>query len=162
VYSVQKRRLSERLLLSEANLAGIMLYCIICHAFCKIECMHLKVLASCDGLPFGKPFVQNMCKENIRVQIANFPTNVSTASNIVSYSEVVITLDFESSIPGSNPGKRILLAFFKHQNALTLLLCHHTPCDTLRVLGSIYGTPTPPCRHALHSKLQSTINAPGV
>ena len=33
----------------------------------------------------------------------------TSASNIVSYSEVVITLDFESSIPGSNPGKRIFL-----------------------------------------------------
>lgn len=28
-------------------------------------------------------------------------------ANLLSYSEVVITLDFESSIPGSNPGKRI-------------------------------------------------------
>ena len=31
---------------------------------------------------------------------------------VLSYSEVVITLDFESSIPGSNPGKRIRLQLF--------------------------------------------------
>ena len=30
----------------------------------------------------------------------------------VSYSEVVITLDFESSVPGSNPGRRKLLSAF--------------------------------------------------
>ena len=34
---------------------------------------------------------------------------ISFENVVLSYSEVVITLDFESSILGSNPGKRTLL-----------------------------------------------------
>jgi hypothetical protein len=50
-----------------------------------------------------------MCKKDLRtIPVIKYYKN-STQACVVSYSEVVITLDFESSILGSNPGKRRLL-----------------------------------------------------
>lgn len=88
-------------------------------------------------------------------------TNAGTLLAVISYGEVVITCDFESHVPGSNPGRRILLfcpyvllCLFQPQQRThsSLALLHSSSVETT-VHDGYHRTTTTPNSMFVHSVL---------